>query len=464
MLRSPSLGYGAKRSLRSGKVIEEEEEDADEERVGASPFIEKITSAVKTSTEKAHEKALLALRTSADDAFTKFNVVNGDNLLESQPFTKWFRHVRNLNKNNEEVARTSMASTLAKQIGDDDLVNIIIAAKTKDKKNLANDLEAGLLQNWANNKQSADAVFKLVKLDTTEKQLFANVKIQVWAKYVTKVNNDDTEAAMVAMFKTLSKHYDEVDLAKRISYATISPIMGKLATGLQTAQFKVWIDAGKNADDVFKILKLGDTGKNIFSSSRFPIWENFVGVLHKQQQGAFMASTLATHYGDDVLVKMIEAGKTVPIKESLSTKLEQGLLQSWQVDKMSSNDVFIKLQLQNRKGFLLGSPQRKIWTEFVTKLHKGDQSAAFDDMFKIMAKHYDPETLARYIESAKVSVSIGPFASRLQSVQFAEWARAKTSATTIKKLLKEPVSGHVDVKRDNAIVDAYTAFLTKKVQ
>ncbi|KAG3080490.1 hypothetical protein PI124_g19427 [Phytophthora idaei] len=66
------------------------------------------------------------------------------------------------------------------------------------------------------------------------------------------------------------------------------------------------------------------------------------------------------------------------------------------------------------------------------KLDKNDPKGSMTD---IMSIYYGENALARYIQSAKVSPSMGKLATDLQTAQFAKWARRGETTTSIAKML-----------------------------
>ncbi|GMF43500.1 unnamed protein product [Phytophthora fragariaefolia] len=453
LARFPSAG-------RSDLVFSRNLRDDDSDERVFNGVIERVASAAKVGAEKVKEKALLALGKSADDAFDSYKVVFSEKLLDSPEFTKWSNYVTKLTKN-DQAAMTKIADTLTRKIGEDALVSLIVAAKKPSgKPELAKNLENGLLQAWANDKKSANAVFYAIDLNTAKDTLFGSPNLQIWANYVTKLNNGNSDASWMAMVQTLGLHYDPLTLARLINYATGTVSVGHLASGMQSAQFSIWRNAGATADDIFKFLELGGLGDKIFASNRFSIWEKYVGELHKQRQSLYMASILASHYGDDGLVKLIEATKKASSNVKLANKLQEGLLQHWRMSKKTSDNVFTLLHLEKKGGFLIGSQETKLWSKFVLRQHNNDEQASFAEMVNVMSKHYELDALARYIQSAKVSPSVGKFASSLQSAQFAEWNKREDKSDIIKTLLTpKPLSSANEISRNKEVVKAFNNYI-----
>ncbi|ETP26739.1 hypothetical protein F441_00654, partial [Phytophthora nicotianae CJ01A1] len=120
--------------------------------------------------------------------------------------------------------------------------------------------------------------------------------------------------------------------------------------------------------------------------------------------------------------------------------------------------AFKLLNLHKRKGFIMGTPELKTWSNLMLKL---DDTNSKGSMVAIMTRYYGDDALARYIQSAKVSPSVGKLATDLQTAQFAQWARRGETAKSIKQMLRNSPD-RLSSWRDDQVVNAFTAFLTKK--
>ncbi|ETK84890.1 hypothetical protein F442_10327, partial [Phytophthora nicotianae P10297] len=57
-----------------------------------------------------------------------------------------------------------------------------------------------------------------------------------------------------------------------------------LAILLQAQQRRVWMDAGKSGDDVFKLLKLDESGTKLFNSPLFTTWTSYVDDINRNNR------------------------------------------------------------------------------------------------------------------------------------------------------------------------------------
>ncbi|GMF36251.1 unnamed protein product [Phytophthora lilii] len=99
--------------------------------------------------------------------------------------------------------------------------------------------------------------------------------------------------------------------------------------------------------------------------------------------------------------------------------------------------MFKKLKLQGRNGYLFGTENMRLWEEKVAALNKKNPEQGIQSMLTTLLKHYDDNSLARYIESAKDSISVAKLAKKLQAAQFKKWLDARTTANTIRNNLIE---------------------------
>ncbi|KAG1694427.1 hypothetical protein DVH05_021507 [Phytophthora capsici] len=91
--------------------------------------------------------------------------------------------------------------------------------------------------------------------------------------------------------------------------------------------------SGKSVDDVFVLLKLDQEGEKLLANPLFTTFTKVTNTLNQQKpdnQQTAAISVLTTHYGDEVIAKML--GR-VPMSK-FSTDLETALLQKWVSGKM----------------------------------------------------------------------------------------------------------------------------------
>ncbi|OWZ14997.1 RxLR effector protein [Phytophthora megakarya] len=208
---------------------------------------------------------------------------------------------------------------------------LLSAKEVESTKTFATKLEGIQIANWVKSGNSADDVFKALKLDQTGDKLFESPMFTYWSSFVAKrySNNPGSE-----MFSTFGLHYTDEALAKilptkiLISAKNVDSTKAQ-ATKLEGLQISNWINGDKSADDVFKLLKLDETGDELFKSPLFSTWTTFVTKINKNNYEADIFKLLTDKLGDAALARMISAANNVDDTKKLATGLRAEQFTSW---------------------------------------------------------------------------------------------------------------------------------------
>ncbi|EGZ07902.1 hypothetical protein PHYSODRAFT_288769 [Phytophthora sojae] len=139
----------------------------------------------------------------------------------------------------------------AQKFGDDTIVTMLGSAKQNPATSpIAEKVENVLFDSWKG--QSADDVFKLLKLDGRGTHLFNQPKLNTWVSYVTKLEGKHADEEM---YKILRASYDDGELALLLAGAK-NQLMSKVAARLEGVQQKIWLSERKTAKTSFTTLKL----------------------------------------------------------------------------------------------------------------------------------------------------------------------------------------------------------------
>ncbi|CAI5715743.1 unnamed protein product [Peronospora farinosa] len=147
--------------------------------------------------------------------------------------TNWMKYVRDLYVDSPEVATKAMLKLLTRHFTNDHA--------------LASALVPGM-----NGNKDEEAVFKLLKLDETNDNVFNSPVFSQWVDFVEKRSNSQEEAYDM-MLDRLSSDFKS-----------------------KNALYKKWVEETKNADDVFSILELSPTEQDLFKNPAFSGWVGFV--------------------------------------------------------------------------------------------------------------------------------------------------------------------------------------------
>ncbi|POM64586.1 Avirulence protein (Avh), partial [Phytophthora palmivora] len=215
--------------------------------------IKSIPGAEKISSYLNKQKLAKYLKKDKDtDAvFAKLKLnTAGEKLFESPKFLAWAKYVDDYNTKNPDKAK-SMLPTLMTQYNDEALSKMLEAAKqVESTKSVATKLQSEQMTIWKKADLSADALFKIYKLDDGVSNLLANPAINIWVRYADEFN----PGTKTTLFDTLRKHYSDETLSQLLIAARKVPSTEKMAVDLQNKQIRVWLDKLESPETVFKFL------------------------------------------------------------------------------------------------------------------------------------------------------------------------------------------------------------------
>lgn len=167
------------------------DDDYYEARAGKiSTFIAQKANALTTMSARKKLKASLKKGESLDDVFLRLKLNQaGDKLLEKPQFLLWLNYADELaSKTGKEV---SAITTLTTQYGDISLAKLLQAdSKVVKTKEIAVKLELSQMQRWLAGGNTADDIFKLLKLNRAGDDLLSSPLFNTWTKYMQLFNSE----------------------------------------------------------------------------------------------------------------------------------------------------------------------------------------------------------------------------------------------------------------------------------
>ncbi|ETL80275.1 hypothetical protein F441_19907 [Phytophthora nicotianae CJ01A1] len=240
--------------------------------------------------------------------------------------------------------------------GFDTITKLVKSGKEKYK-------ESKQLKSWLKDKQSADEVFGLLKLDDGVGNVLTKEKVKVWASYVSKFNKK-YQNDRVYMIDMLVARYGDDGVSMMIEAAKRDPVAKKLADKLQTDQFRGWIRSEKSADDVFKILKLDDPAN--IANSNMNAWLKYLDVFNHRfrDKATNMLDTFTRVYGGEKeLAKMLVAAQKVPATKLQAEELQAALFTKWFKNGWQTKDVMTQVLKLDKTNWAI-SPDAVILTHY----------------------------------------------------------------------------------------------------
>ncbi|KAG3235428.1 hypothetical protein PI124_g19535 [Phytophthora idaei] len=116
---------------------------------------------------------------------------------------------------------------------------------------------------------------------------------------------------------------------------------------LRKDQLTRWLNGGNTADDIFKLLKIGDDGYSMVVSRKLEVLDDYVKLVNSNNSDkTSLINTLIKGFGgDDKVVELLRTAKTHPRPMAKATELETSLLSMWAGDGQLPANVFQWLKL-----------------------------------------------------------------------------------------------------------------------
>eukprot|EP00644_Phytophthora_capsici_P004875 jgi/Phyca11/96315/e_gw1.1.1266.1 len=188
----------------------------------------------------------------------------------------------------------------------------------------------------------------------------------------------------------------------------------------------------KSPTDMFVKMGLNKEGSLLFYGSKFPKWTDFVRKNAKGDADLAIFSTLATHYSDNLLAKMLYSAKKMENTKEIATKLETMQTTNWVFQKASPSTVLKTLELDQAGAKLFKDPQFSRWTKYVTETSKNPEKA----MFKALAKSYDEVALAKMVAAAVKVDDTEKLATGLRTTMFQTWTNLGRTPDDMNAVMK----------------------------
>ncbi|ETN20754.1 hypothetical protein PPTG_03682 [Phytophthora nicotianae INRA-310] len=220
-------------------------------------FTTHLTKASTGDDELKQLKAWLKEKQTPENALKLLNMDDEvETLLTSPSFYLWSTYLTMYDKKYPEQMK-NILGVLVKSYGDEAVAKMLENAKRDPgSEQLAMRLQNDLLAAWGVNGLSNDHVFKLLKVEEESvKDLFTTPAFNVWSNYF-KLRNYYSPDKDVDMVNQLLTSFNEFSLAKSIHLAKKDEAMEPVASGLQHALLKKWLDGKKTPEEITTKLKL----------------------------------------------------------------------------------------------------------------------------------------------------------------------------------------------------------------
>ncbi|KAF4028009.1 hypothetical protein GN244_ATG20338 [Phytophthora infestans] len=200
-----------------------------------------------------------------------------------------------------------------------------------------------------------------------------------------------------------------------ISNRDSSQTMKNLATSIQQRLTSI---SEKTIDASFALLKVGAVKSKLFESASFQAWAQAAtkSYQHNPQLGQeAMFVTLARHYGDDALAKLLVEAQQGSKTEDIAKQFEAMLFSKWATQKKTAEDVYDLLKLNQKGQWLFWNPLLPTWISFVTKAGKEDP---YEFLVLELAKRFNKEELANQFLMAGAYPALSTTVKELKNAEF----------------------------------------------
>ncbi|KAE9143638.1 hypothetical protein PF006_g11351 [Phytophthora fragariae] len=366
------------------------------------------TKNVATRLEEAQIKNWLSKGETPDNVFRALKIEKDGYISLRNPLLgTWVSYVKKIEENPYKLLLSKMRAR-----NSDDIVATYIWSAKRDVlgSTIAQKVEDVLLDSWM--PQSADEVFKLLKLNTGGINLFNYPRLSSWVSYVTKIERKQADEQMYTVLKAA---YGDDELATILA-ASKQSALGDVAKRLEEVQHKPALHS----------------------------WVDYVTTLSKKNADELMLSALKTSYKDDfVLAKMFVAAKESSSTKAIAGKLEQAQMKDWLRNEKSADEVFKLLKLDADVDNLLTNPLLSNWVSYVEKLNEDPYTMLLGKL-KTSKRTATDDKLVEMIMRAKTETSTSSIAGKLEAAQLEKWLNEKQTApyyTTDTKLAEMVLTG-----------------------
>ncbi|POM75861.1 Avirulence protein (Avh) [Phytophthora palmivora] len=214
------------------------------------------------------------------------------------------------------------------------------------------------------------------------------------------------------------------------------------ATEVTETTLKSWLNKGKSIDDVFTRMRLTQAGDKIFDNPQFFTWLKYADDLSaaKPEKAPSVVATLTAHYGDDVLLRILQAAAKVKKHKEVAVTLEKAQVQRWLVGGESVDDVFRLLKLDKAGADVFSSPMYNTWATYL-KIFNGENPTKKANMYGVLRAHYSDDVLSKIFEAGKSIKSLTRDVKRMEATYFQQLLGSGKTPDDVFVLLKLDKTG-----------------------
>nr|KAH7495965.1 RxLR effector protein PSR2 [Phytophthora ramorum]KAH7496246.1 RxLR effector protein PSR2 [Phytophthora ramorum] len=270
----------------------------------------------------------------------------------------------------------------------------------------------------------------------------------------SRIANHDQFAAIGSL-----RLYEDDDGEERVNLpSSVIEKAKALVSTATTKKLQTWLKNGKSVDDVFIRLTLTRAGDKLLDNPQFTTWLTYVDDFTAKYPGKTTSAiaSLTTHYGDEAVVKILDAAKKVTGTRGVATKLEAAQMQTWLAAGNSADDVFTLLKLNKAGDDILSNPAFASWNTYLKTFnaaHPDQKTSAFAKL----TSQYGEVGVSRVVEAALKVKSSSAIAKTVQAEQFERWMAGGQSTGGVFTFLALDKAG--DELLGNPLLNTFTKYM-----
>ncbi|POM67765.1 Hypothetical protein PHPALM_16173 [Phytophthora palmivora] len=174
------------------------------------------------------------------------------------------------------------------------------------------------------------------------------------------------------MIETFTQTFGDIDVTKMLNVLKRKDWTRKIATELECAQLKMWLNSKKSTDDVFKLLKLVKESNSFRDKPLFNTWISYMNFFTAENpdKKARIFSALEARFNGRPLNTILNAASNFPNMEDIATKILTGKIQSYMTSHKSPREVFKLLGIDDVGYHVLTTSVFQSWPHYVKDFNK----------------------------------------------------------------------------------------------
>ncbi|ETP51893.1 hypothetical protein F442_03033 [Phytophthora nicotianae P10297] len=213
----------------------------------------------------------------------------------------------------------------------------------------------------------------------------------------------------------------------------------------------------QKADDIYALLKLSVADDALLKNPLMNTWI-YVTRLGKEDPYDLLLLKLKTRYDEAELAHLLIAAKADNSAESVAKKVEQAQLKNWLTGGKTEDDAFNLLRLSIDDGYeILKNPALSTWNSYVKMLKHNPDELLFLKLKRQFSDYEIAKVIVAATRDTKVTINLG--GGGLEKMQLDSWVKLDKTADDVFNVLKLNKEG--DKLFESPVLSYWVAFVMK---